>query len=71
VGALALPHQSQEQLTRVAATVTAVQRLNLPGVVPVADLVGHQGRAWLVAARPVGTYPDRSAVAGRGRDGPV
>jgi tRNA A-37 threonylcarbamoyl transferase component Bud32 len=54
VGALALPQQSQEQLTRVAATVSAVRRLNLPGVVPVADLVGHEGRAWLVAASPVG-----------------
>jgi len=54
VGALALPQQSQEQLTRVAATVSAVRRLNLPGVVPVADLVGHQGRAWLLAASPVG-----------------
>jgi hypothetical protein len=63
VGALALPQQSQEQLTRVAATVTAVQRLNLPGVVPVADLVGHQGRAWLVAASPVG--PDLAGLTGR------
>jgi hypothetical protein len=63
VGALALPQQSQEQLTRVAATVTAVQRLNLPGVVPVADLVGHQGRAWLVAANPVG--PDLASLTGR------
>lgn len=54
VGALALPQQSQEQLTRVAATVSAVRRLNLPGVVPVADLVGHQGRAWLVSSSPVG-----------------
>lgn len=54
VGALALPQQSQDQLTRVAATVTAVRRLNLPGVVPLADLVGHQGRAWLVASSPVG-----------------
>jgi hypothetical protein len=54
VGALALPQQGQEQLTRVAATVAAVRRLNLAGVVPVADLIGHQGRAWLVSASPVG-----------------
>lgn len=63
VGALALPQQSQEQLTRVAATVAAVRRLNLPGVVPVADLVGHQGRAWIIAASPVG--PNLSGLPGR------
>jgi hypothetical protein len=63
VSALALPPQSQERLSRVAATVAAVRRLNLPGVVPVADLVGYQGRAWLVAASPVG--PSLADMAGR------
>jgi len=63
VSALALPQQSQEQLTRVAATVSAVRQLDLPGVVPVVDLVGHQGRAWLIAASPVG--PDLASLTGR------
>ncbi|MEV6970897.1 hypothetical protein AB0M47_37930 [Hamadaea sp. NPDC051192] len=54
VGALALPQQDREQLTRVVATVNAVRKLALPGVVPVADLVGHGGRAWLIAGAPVG-----------------
>jgi len=54
VGALALPQQDREQLTRVVATVNAVRKLALPGVVPIADLVGHGGRAWLIAGSPVG-----------------
>lgn len=69
VGALALPQQEKEQLTRVVATVNAVRRLNLPGVVPVADLVGHAGRAWLIAASPVG--PPLSSLAGRLHPGAV
>ncbi|WP_051366245.1 protein kinase family protein [Hamadaea tsunoensis] len=63
VGALALPQQTQDQLTRVVAAVNAVRRLNLPGVVPIADLVGHQGRAWLVTPNPVG--PTLQTLAGR------
>ncbi|NUT33773.1 MAG: hypothetical protein HOV79_11945, partial [Hamadaea sp.] len=69
VGALALPQQEKEQLTRVVTTVNAVRRLNLPGVVPVADLVGHGGRAWLIAASPVG--PALSTLAGRLNPGAV
>ncbi|NUR70597.1 MAG: hypothetical protein HOU81_07235 [Hamadaea sp.] len=54
VGALALPQQDREQLTRVVATVNSVRKLALPGVVPIADLVGHSGRAWLISGAPVG-----------------
>ncbi|NUR49674.1 MAG: hypothetical protein HOV71_16210 [Hamadaea sp.] len=54
VGALALPQQDREQLTRVVAAVNAVRRLALPGVVPIADLVGHGGRAWLISGAPIG-----------------
>jgi hypothetical protein len=63
VGALALPQQDREQLTRVVATVNAVRKLALPGVVPIADLVGHSGRAWLIAGAPVG--PSVAELANR------
>jgi len=63
VGALALPQQGSEQLTRVVETVNAVRRLSLPGVVPVADLVGHAGRAWLISSSPIG--PALATLIGR------
>jgi hypothetical protein len=63
VGALALPQQDKEQLTRVVTAVNAVRKLALPGVVPVADLVGHAGRAWLISASPIG--PSAADLAGR------
>ncbi|MBB5871418.1 hypothetical protein F4553_004797 [Allocatelliglobosispora scoriae] len=63
VGALALPATDQPTMARVVALVNRVRTLNLPGVLRIADLVSHQGKAWLVTASPAS--PSLATLAGR------